>query len=171
MRKNNKQKCSEDWGSLDLTVPEHSRCHVWKQENIQEELSLNSGHPRWGPGANDDSFSAAAPSVFPQSCALERTARWLRWEFRPPLTGYFLRDCFNVIFRKSVSPRDDGHFRLFSTLELLQEVILSNRMWEGNYILQDYAAMGGMHLMWQVNSDNDEASGSSQKFIFPHRRN
>lgn len=33
---------------------------------------------------------------------------------------------------------------------------------------KDHAAMGGMHLMVQVNSDDDEASGSNPELIFLH---
>lgn len=72
MKKNNKQKHSAYWGCLDWTVPERACCHVWKQENTQEELSLSYRLLRWGPWATGDSLSAAVPSVFPQSCLLMR---------------------------------------------------------------------------------------------------
>ena len=39
--------------------------------------------------------------------------------------------------------------------------------WKGNYILQDYVAVGSMHLKQQINSNNNEASGNNTKFIFP----
>lgn len=36
---------------------------------------------------------------------------------------------------------------------------------------KDHAAMGAMHLMLQVSSDIDEASGSNPELIFLHRQN
>ena len=71
----------------------------------------------------------------------------------------------NVTFRQGFSPLDDEHFRLIRTLEQLQEVAQGDGIWEGLCSHGRYASDV------PVISDNDEASGSNQKFIILHRQN
>lgn len=89
-----------------------------------------------------ESVSAAVPPVFPQGCILWRPVNWLRWGFKLPPRGCFLRHCFKVIFRQEFSSFDNGHFQSINPIgcykklpkwwAIGKEIIFSRimRLWE-----------------------------------------